>query len=215
MGVLMDIVNYVKSFPVQEFSKDEILISSGEPNEKVYAIREGFMKVSALDDAGRQKLLWIAGRYDIVPVEQMFSKQPVNYFYSGFTDGSAFVIDKERLLEYLKEEPKVMSEVAHGLSEHHDDLLMRMNALEQSDIRSKLLYVIHNLCNKFSSSDSVALHEIGLNLTHQDLADMIGSTREAVSLEMSKIRDDGLVDYSRSTFIVNMKEISEQIDTPA
>jgi len=211
----MDIVNYVKSFPIREFSKDETLITSGEPNDTLFAIREGFVKVSALDDAGRQKLLWIAGRYDIVPVEQLFSKRPVNYFYSGFTDGSAFVMNKTDLLEHLKERPEVMAEIAHGLSEHYDDLLGRMNAVEQSDIRSKLLHVIHNITVKFSSSDKPALHEIGLNLTHQDLADMIGSTREAVSLEMAKLRDEGLVDYSRSTFIVDINAIESQIEAPA
>lgn len=211
----MDIISYVKSFPVRQFSKDETLIANGDPNTTLFAIREGFVKVSALDDAGRQKLLWIAGRYDIVPVEQLFSKRPVNYFYSGFTDGSAFVIDKSDLLDHLEERPQIMTEIAHGLSEHYDDLLGRMHAVEQSDIRSKLLHVIHNISIKFSSSDVPALHELGLNLTHQDLADMIGSTREAVSLEMGKLREEGLVDYSRSTFIVNKKAIEAQIEAPA
>lgn len=211
----MDIISYVKSFPVRQFSKDETLIASGEPNETMYAIREGFVKVSALDDAGRQKLLWIAGRYDIVPVEQLFSKRPVNYFYSGFTNGSAFVINKSDLLEHVKSRPEIMTEIAHGLSEHYDDLLARMHAVEQSDIRSKLLHVIHNISVKFSSSDMPALHEMGLNLTHQDLADMIGSTREAVSIEMAKLRKEKLVDYSRSTFVVNKAAIESQIEAPA
>ncbi len=211
----MDIITFVKSFPVRQFSKGETLVASGEPNGTLFAIREGFIKVSALDDAGRQKLLWIAGRYDIVPVEQLFSKRPVNYYYSGFTDGNAFVMDKTKLMDHIVEQPDVLLEIAHGLSEHYDDLLGRMNAVEQSDIRSKLLHVMHNICVKFSSSDMPALHEMGLNLTHQDLADMIGSTREAVSLEMAKLRDDKLVDYSRSTFIVNKKAIEEQIEAPA
>jgi CRP-like cAMP-binding protein len=211
----MDIISYIKSFPVRTFSRDEILVASGEANDTLLAIREGFVKVTALDDVGRQKLLWIAGRYDIVPVEQLFSKRAVHYFYSGFTDGSAYVMDKSSLLDHMDDHPHVMTEIAHGLSEHYDDLLMRVNAVEQSDIRAKLLHVVRNICLKFSSSDTAHLHEIGLNLTHQDLADMIGSTREAVSLEMAKIKSDGLIDYTRSTFIVNMKAIEADIEAPA
>lgn len=211
----MDIVSYIKSFPIQSFSKDEVLIASGEPNERLFAIREGFVKVTSLDDAGRQKLLWIAGRYDIIPVEQLFSKRPVGYFYSGFDEGTAYVMNKASLLEHIGDKPNIMTEIARGLSEHYDDLLMRMNAVEQSDIRSKLLHVIHNLCVKFSSSDTVSFHGMGLNLTHQDLADMIGSTREAVSIEMAKLRTEGLVDYSRSTFVVHTKSLAAHIETPA
>lgn len=211
----MDIVSYIKSFPVRSFSKDEVLIATGDANDTLLAIREGFIKVTALDDAGRQKLLWIAGRYDMVPVEQLFSTRPINYFYSGYGDGSAFVMDKAGLLAHLDEQPQVMTEIARGLSEHYDDLLMRMNAVEQSDIRSKLLHIIYNLCVKFSSSKTVELHVMGLNLTHQDLADMIGSTREGVSLEMAKIREEGLVEYTRSTFIVHMNAIAAETETPA
>jgi CRP/FNR family transcriptional regulator len=124
-------------------------------------------------------------------------------------------MNKGDLLPHIGDTPDIMGEIARGLSEHYDDLLMRMNAVEQSDIRSKLMHVIHNLCAKFSTSATVSFHGMGLNLTHQDLADMIGSTREAVSIEMAKLRADGLVDYSRSTFVVHAETLAGHIDAPA
>lgn len=116
------------------------------------------------------------------------------------------------MLEAFKRHPEVLGEVARGLSEHYDDLLERMNAVEQSDVRSKLLHILHNLCLKFSPLEQVSLHEIGLNLTHQDLADMIGSTREATSLELSKLRKQGYLDYSRSEFSVDLAKIKSEIN---
>lgn len=208
----MDIVEFVKSFPVQTFQKDELIATAGQPNNHFYAIREGFIRVSSIDDTGRHKLLWIAGRYDLIPLEQFFSQKNLRYFYSGYGDGSVYVIEKKQLLDAFKRHPEVIGEVARGLSEHYDDLLERMNALEQSDVRSKLLHIIHNLCLKFSSVEQVNLHELGLNLTHQDLADMIGSTREATSLELGKLRKEGYVDYSRSEFTVDLAKIKTEIN---
>lgn len=208
----MDIVEFVKSFPVQTFQKDELLATAGQPNNHFYAIREGFIRVSSIDDTGRHKLLWIAGRYDLVPLEQFFSQKNLRYYYSGYGDGSVYVLDKIQMLEAFKRHPEVLGEVARGLSEHYDDLLERMNAVEQSDVRSKLLHILHNLCLKFSPLEQVSLHEIGLNLTHQDLADMIGSTREATSLELSKLRKQGYLDYSRSEFSVDLAKIKSEIN---
>lgn len=71
----MDIVEFVKSFPVQTFQKDELLATAGQPNNHFYAIREGFIRVSSIDDTGRHKLLWIAGRYDLVPLEQFLARK--------------------------------------------------------------------------------------------------------------------------------------------
>jgi CRP-like cAMP-binding protein len=203
----MDVVTYIKSFPVRQFSKDEVLMSGGDDSSTVYAIREGFVKVTSLDDSGRQKLLWIAGRYDVVPLEGLFGSKPVNYFYTAFSDCSVFVIPKKTVLEAARNEPAILDQIAQGLSEHYDDMLQRMNAVEQSDVRSKLLHMLYNLCQKFSSAESVALHELGLKLTHQDLADMIGSTREVVSLELSKLREEDIIEYSRSNFTIHTKQI--------
>lgn len=208
----MDIIEFVKSFPIRTFEKGEIVASAGEPNNKFLAIREGNIKVSSIDDVGRHKLLWLAGRFDLVPLEQFFSHKRLRYYYSGYSNGSAYVIDKKQLLDAFHAHPIMASEIARGLSEHYDDILERMNSLEQSDVRTKILHIIYNLCVKFSSAEKVDLHTMGLNLTHQDLADMIGSTREATSVELSKLRNEGYISYSRSEFSVNLVKIKEEIN---
>jgi len=211
----MDIIDYIKSFPVRQFTKDEVLLSADEQTSEILIIREGIVKASSLDEAGRQKLLWIAGRYDIVPTEHLFAHTTTTqYFYTAYCDGSAYVVDKKSFLEKASDDAKVMSQIARGLSEHHDDLLSRLNSVEQSDVRSKILHSLYGICVKFASSDVVHLHELGLNLTHQDIADMVGATREAASIELKKLRDERLVKYSRSSFTVYAKRIADEIKAP-
>jgi CRP/FNR family transcriptional regulator len=210
----MDIIQYIRSFPLQSFSKDEILLSPGNTNNSLYAIRDGFVKVTSIDDLGRQKLLWVAGRYDVVPVENLFSKSDVSYFYTAFSEGSMYVIDKRDFINKAKSNVEFMTQIAQGLSEHYDNLLGRLNGIEQSDLRTKLLHILHNLSTKFDNASVVRLHKLGLNLTHQDIADMVGATREATSIELKKMRKEGLIYYTRSTFTVFADVISEELNTP-
>ena len=211
----MDIIEFIKSFPIQSFTKDEVLLSPGDANDRLYAIRDGFIKVSSIDDAGRQKLLWVAGRYDIVPVENLFSKNGVNYFYTAFSDGSLYAIDKAAFLDVAKADLKLMTQVAKGLSEHYDSLLGRINGIEQSDLRSKIIHVLHNLSTKFDNAPVVRMHKHGLNLTQQDVADMVGATREATSIELKKMRKDGLIYYTRSSFTIFTDVLADKVNTPA
>ena len=205
----MDIIDFVKTLPVRTFNKDELLLASGDASDTFFAVRDGFIKATTTDDTGRQRLLWIAGRYDIIPLERFFTRKILQYDYVGYSEGSAYVISKQALHALIKERPSAAVEIARGLSEHFDDVSERLSAIGKADVRSKLLHMLYNLSLKFSSADVVQLHQMGLNLTHQDLADMIGASREVVSVELSKARADGFVDYSRSTFVVNAAKIRE------
>lgn len=208
----MDLVEFIKSFPVSSFTKGEALLSANEQTETVLIIRDGIVKVTSFSDEGSERLLWLAGRYDIVPTEGIF--KPITmprYFYTAFSDGSAYVVNKKDLLDKAHSEISVMTQVARGLSEHHDDLLSHLNGVEQSNLRGKIAYVLQTVCEKFSGSDVVALHEIGLNLTHQDIADMVHASREAVSIELKQLQDEGFVDYSRTSFTVYAAKIVSEI----
>lgn len=191
------------------FDKDELLLASGDPSDMFFAVREGFIKATTTEESGRQRLLWIAGRYDIAPLERFFTRKVLQYDYVGYTQGSAYVIGKAALHKIVQEQPAAALEIARGLSEHFDDASERLSAIGKADVRSKLLHMLYNLTVKFSSSDVTPLHELGLNLTHQDLADMIGASREIVSIELSKARAEGFVEYDRSTFTVNVARIRE------
>jgi CRP/FNR family transcriptional regulator len=209
--VPLDIVDYVKSLPVRTFDKDELLLASGDASDTFFAVREGFIKATTTEESGRERLLWIAGRYDIAPLERFFTHKILQYDYVGYTNGSAYVISKDDLHKVLREQPGAAFEIARGLSEHFDDVSERLSAIGKADVRSKLLHTLYNLSVKFSSGDITPLHELGLNLTHQDIADMIGASREVVSIELGKAREDGFVDYDRSTFTVNAARIRDEM----
>jgi CRP/FNR family transcriptional regulator len=164
---------------------------------------------------GRQKLLWVAGRYDVVPVENLFSKNDIHYFYTAFSDGSVYAIDKAKFMDAARTNVSYMTQVAQGLSEHYDNLLGRLNGIEQSDLRTKIMHVLHNLSTKFDTAPIVRMHKMGLNLTQQDIADMVGATREATSIELKKMRKDGMIYYTRSSFTIFSDVLAEKLNTPA
>jgi CRP-like cAMP-binding protein len=207
-----DFISHIKTLPVRSFHKDELLLSSDDPSDTFLAIREGYVKATSTEDSGRERLLWLAGRYDIVPLERFFTHKTLQYDYVGYTDGSANVVKKDWLLDLIEEHPSAAVEIAKGMSEHLDDISERLSAVGQADVRRKVLHSLYGLATKFSSQEVVELDKIGLNLTHQDIADMIGASREVVSTELSKAREDGFVSYSRSTFAVDTVKIRDTLN---
>jgi CRP/FNR family transcriptional regulator len=200
----MDVVAFVKKYPVRSFVKGEVILSEGEISTMLLALRGGYVKVTAIDDDGNEKMLWIAGRYDIVPTEQLFSTHaPLRYFYTALTDGEVFQIPKTDFLMSAKTDVGLMTEIATSMSIHYDDLMSRVSSIGEISVHNKLIATLRYIAERFSADQSVDLYSLGLHLTHRDLADLIGSTRETTSLELQKLRAAGIIEYDRTRFIVH------------
>lgn len=208
----MDIMSFIRSFPLKTFTAGEVLLSKGDPLTSLLAIRDGFIKVTSINTNGTERLVWIAGRYDIAPTEQLFSKHAsAHFFYTALTDGHYYAVDKKRFLEFAQQDPKIMTEVAINMSLHYDDFLQRVDAVDNALVKERLMYTLCYLAKRLSADSTVNLYEYGLRLTHQDLATMIGSTRETTSLTLAELRKEGYISYSRQVFIVNVEQINNQL----
>lgn len=208
----MNIADFIKKAPFKTFEKGKILLQEGDSPKKIFAIQDGFVKVAALNENGSQQLLWIAGPCDMVPIELLFTPQGmVRFFYTAYTDIAAYEIDKTEFLEFAKSDHTLMSEIAHAMSGHYDDLLGRVHSIEQTVVRDKIMYTLYSLAKRFSAEDSVDLFSLGLRLTHQDIADMVGATRETASIELQKLRRKRLIVYNRNKLVIHIHKLSPLI----
>jgi CRP-like cAMP-binding protein len=209
----MDTIAYIKQFPVVSFEKGDVLLGEGQDSTSLFAIRTGFVKVTSLDEDGTEKLLWIEGRYDTVPTEKLFSlRETIQFYYTALSDGSYYDIDKKSFLEFARNNNDLMSEIAINMSSHYDDLLVRVDAIGYTSVQKKLISTLSYVAKKLSADATVDLVEAGLRLTHSDLAAMVGSTRETVSLELQKLKKSGMINYDKSRFVVHVDKLKH---TPA
>lgn len=209
----MDIVDYVKDSPLKTFRRGEVLLQKGESNQHLMALRTGFLKVTSINSDGVERLVWLPGRYDIAPTERLFSKTgTVRFFYTALTDGSYYQLDKQEFLTLAEQRPELMAEIARGMSDHYDDLLQHIDAIDATSVRERLLLTLLYLAERISADETVDLCEHGLVLTHADFANLIGSTRETTSLTLSRIREEGFIDYSRGRCVVFTKKIRSDFE---
>lgn len=210
----MDFVEIIKQQPLKEFRRGEVLLQKGSPAQHLMAIRDGFVKVTSINDEGVERLVWIAGRYDLTPTERLFSKSgSVRFFYTALTDGTYYQLEKADFLAKAVQYPELMAEIAKGMSDHYDDLLQHIEAIDTASVRERLLRTLLYLSERLSADANVDIRAYGLKLTHSDFANLIGSTRETTSLMLSALRREGFVSYSRSAFTVHADEIRDHLDT--
>lgn len=204
----MEIFEFIRQFPLKSFNKGEILLSEGQSLNTIFGVQSGFVKVTSLSESGYERVLWIAGPNNMVPAEQLFLTQgSLQFFYTALSDCRVFKIDKREFIDYTRQNPLLMTEIAKRLSVHYDDLLTRIDSVGQISVRNKLIYTLSYLAKRFSPDDVVDIYKLGLKLTHQDIAAMIGSTRETTSIELRKLLLSGGIAYDRNRFIINISKL--------
>jgi CRP/FNR family cyclic AMP-dependent transcriptional regulator len=204
----MDIASYIQKFPLKNFQRGELLLQKGDSSSQLMAIRDGFIKVTSINASGVERLVWIAGRYDIAPTEQLFSKHgQVRFFYTALTDGSFYDVEKNDLLNTANKDPIFMAEIAKNMALHYDDFLQRIDAVDTATVKERLMRTLLYLAERLSADSVVDLFEHGLRISHQDLSSMIGSTRETTSVMLAELRNEDLIEYSRKKLTVSVDKL--------
>lgn len=205
---MQELSEFVKKYPVRSFDKDQVLLTAGENTEHILVISSGFAKVSATDRAGNEQMLWLAGRLDIIPSEQLLKKKAeLAFSYTALSSLVAYEVKKADFIEFASATPKLMLEIARGMSGHYDDLLYRLSAITQASAREKLIHTLYNIAERFSANDEVNFVDIGLNITHQDFAGLIHASRETASIELKKLKDEKVIYYDRNSFVVYVDKL--------
>lgn len=203
-------LEFVRQFPVKSFSKGETIFYEGQPSSTILAVQSGFIKITSLSESGIERIIAFAGPNNMVPIEQLFStKGPLWFFYTALSDCKVYKVDKAQFLAFTLKTPILMIEMAQRMSVYYDDLLVRLDSVGRMGVRNKLIFTLCYLAKRFGTSSLVDLYKLDLRLTHQDISEMIGSTRETTSVELHKLLVEGGVKYDHNQFVINVPRLEE------
>lgn len=195
-------------FPLRRFAKGQILIYQGVEISSLYAVRSGFVKFHDSSLTGDEQLIWIAKKYDFIPLEWLFSgTKTSSFYYTALTDVEAYVVDKQEFLTYAQEHPEIMPDVVRIISDQYNDAMLLVNALQKPRAREKMIYTLNFISSRFVEEPDRREGAVTVPLTQQDLADLSGMTRATATVELKRLKDAGYIDYDKSSFSIDLPKL--------
>lgn len=207
MRIAEELLTICKQHPVQVRDGGEPILYQGEVPHHAYILTEGIVKIYDIGSAGDEKIINFLSVGDLLPPEWVFMKAPVSlYYYDAFTTCKFYRVPRDELLDAIKATPAI----THSMFEHYATSfvgsLLEINALEQSKGSEKIIHMLQYLLMRFPSQKNPTdgWERIDLRITHQDLANMTGLTRETTSTELNKLRRKGIVEYANQNYSLNI-----------
>jgi CRP/FNR family cyclic AMP-dependent transcriptional regulator len=174
--------------------------------------KSGVVKVYNITTAGEEKIVSYESEGSLVPSGWLFSKSPAAlFYYDSFTDSQLYSIPKRDLISFVNSNHAAATTLLDHYASMYTAAIMHLHALEQSRARDKLLHIFQYLALRFGKPLRGTTYRIELRLTHQDIANLIGITRETVTAEISKLSKSGTVKSENLHYIVDTNKALRQV----
>lgn len=119
-------------------------------------------------------------------------------------------IIQDQFEQFLIKRPELALKFLEELSNRIRDRDEVLERLALSDLRGKVLFFLTKLSKKFGVEEN-GYHRIEIPLTHQELANTIGATRESVSLVLQEFSNEGVIITSRKSIMVQLEMAKERL----
>src|SRR3954465_5707296 len=164
----------------------------GDPAQGGHFLASGRIKISKVTRDGKELTLAYRAEGDFFGEPCMLDGGPREEMAEAMDASTTVEITRDLLDGLLKTDGHASYRFARALIARRKDLETRVEQLIFKDVGAKLAELLLNL-----GQEHGLVHEhgtaVGLKITHQEMANLIGSTRETVSLTLSQFKRKGLI----------------------
>jgi CRP/FNR family transcriptional regulator, cyclic AMP receptor protein len=201
-------LNEIKS--TATYPKSAILFIEGQQPRGVFVLCRGKAKLSTSSSEGKTIITKISEPGDVLGLNAAISNHPYEVTAEMIEPGQANFITRDSLLQFLCEYGEVALRIAQQLSRNyyaaHEEIRTLGLASSPAEKFAKLL-----LSWETGKSATNGAYQIKLTLTHEEIAEMMGTTRETVSRLFSHFKKKQLLQVKGSTLVIRDKQALEKI----
>lgn len=194
------------AFPpvVELFERGKTIFFPGDPAERVYFLMKGAVKLSRVYEAGEEITVALLRENSVFGVLSLITGQRSDRFYHAvaFTPVELVSVPIEQVEKALKESPDLSLLLLRGLSLRILQTEMMIETLAHRDMGSRLVSFLLILCRDFGVPTTEGIM-IDLKLSHQAIAEAIGSTRVTVTRLLGDLRQDKMISIHKKKITVH------------
>jgi len=201
-------LNEIKSTAV--YPKGAMLFIEGQQPRGVFVLCTGKAKLSTSSREGKTIITKIADSGDVLGLNAVISNRPYEVTVEMMEPGQANFIPRDSLGHFMKEFPEVSTKIAQQLSRNYYTAYEEIRTLGLAASPSeKFAKLLLSWSTKSAQDDGSS--QVKLTLTHEEIAEIIGTTRETVSRLFSEFKKKQLMQLRGATLVIRSRVALEKI----
>lgn len=199
-----------RSLRVQVYRRRELVFTSRREQPGVLILLDGRVKLTRADPrTGRELILFIVRPGELFGMSDIDPSEPAS---AVALDQSVVGRMRTADFERLTQASEFAVEMARMTASRLAHVTSRLDEMVFRDVPARLARVLLRLATDFPVEHNGAA-AIDVRLTQQDLADLIGSTRESASLAVNHFKRQGLIDVRQRVIFIRDSERLRSLTT--
>jgi CRP/FNR family cyclic AMP-dependent transcriptional regulator len=195
--------NIVEGKHILQLPKNTPVFNQGAAADAIYFIQAGRVKVAVLSAQGKEAILAMLGPHDFFG-EGSLVGQSLRISTATTTESSTvFRVQKQAMLRALHAQPELSEEFTAALLVRNIDLEEDLCDQLFNHSEKRLARVLLKLSRLGQHAPDAKMPR----LTHETLAEMVGTTRSRITVFMNKFRKLGLIEYTGKGEITLREEL--------
>lgn len=195
------------------YKKGEIIFFENDSLKKLYLLVSGRVKLSMLSPDGKEKVMTILQSGDILGEISLFDEDPHPLTAEVIEDAKLMILPWHNLENIIKDRPKLALKIIEALSKKTRLLTSQVRELVFQDAAGRLASLLMRFADDFGI-ESKEGKTIDIVLTHQEIANLLGTSRVTVTKMLNKFIDEKLIKIkNRKIIILDEEKLGERLQT--
>lgn len=177
----------------RRFEPGETLLFEGDLSEHVLVLMSGAAKVTAAASNGRDVLLRLARPGTAIGVTSMVDHGPRPATVTSLGTSTTLVVSGPSFAEYLAHHPEALRALMAELTNKLRNSDSSRRDLSFGSLPTRMARLLTTLATDFGIPTEAGSVTIALSLSQQELASLIGASRESVARALRQLRDAGII----------------------
>lgn len=203
-------LNEMKSTAV--YPKAAMLFIEGQQPRGVFVLCAGKVKLSTSSREGKTIITKLSDPGDVLGLNATISNRPYEVTAEMVEPGQANFIARDAFLGFLRDNGEVAVRVAEQLSRNYYTAFEEIRMLGLASSPSEKLAKL--LLSWSPDRNGTKSLQMRMNLTHEEIAEIIGTTRETVSRLFSEFKKKQLLQVKGATLTIRNRPALEKMVQP-
>ena len=198
---------------VIEVPKGQYIYFEAYNHNKIYFIKEGTIKIGYIDNEGNEKVKEIIKQGELFGQFSLERSNLHGEFAQAYRDDVSLcsfnIDDFERL---LKNRPDLALRYSKQVGAKLRNIENRLINLLNKDVRTRLIHFLWQLVEQNLGENTAEGFCMPNYLTHEDIASLIGSSRQTVTTLINELGGEGILSYNRQEIcFMNVKKLQKLV----
>lgn len=198
--------------PMTTVRRGHVVAQPGETDSVLYLLKQDRVRLYKTTPNGREITLAILGDGNVFGATASLGLGSSDMYAEALQDSVLCVLREEDLAALIQGNPAVGLRLISLLSRRVRELESLVESLSLQDVQGRIVRLLLHLADSFGVSDG-AFTRLDVPLTHEEIATMVGSTRETVTATLSQLGRLGFVRTGRREIAIRRELLAQWLDT--